>query len=224
MITNLTITNGGTETLRFGDYVILKSSEILYAYDSSYNDASTDLQWNKSTFYDNVYNHILQNFVLNNYEELTFTYSDSLVTDESCTYQEFLEYSKQVLTYIGSNVEISDITSNISIVDGDIVNSSFTKLGSDAPAIKQKLITGTMPDVTSTGTYATGLTVAKIIDFSVVVTNSTSDIHKENSTLADVTNEFNSYIASDGNLTIVVPTTSTSINLQTFTCLITYIE
>ncbi len=53
---------------------------------------------------------------------------------------------------------------------GNVTVSDFTKLGSDAPAIKHKLITATTPSTVSGINYIThGLTATKILDVNIFV-------------------------------------------------------
>jgi hypothetical protein len=73
-------------------------------------------------------------------------------------------YIKQV-----GSTATSSVPSSLLDTSNGLNVSGFTKLGSDAPAVKTKLYTGTMPTVGNSINVAHGLDYTKIISFSCMV-------------------------------------------------------
>jgi len=79
-----------------------------------------------------------------------------------------------------NTIASTDVNGNINLSPngtGNVTNTNFTKLGSDAPVIKMKKLTGTTGATEgSTIDIAHGLTLAKIIGFDVLVTADNSNL------------------------------------------------
>jgi len=106
---------------------------------------------------------------------------------------------------------------------GHIYNDGFTKLGSDAPAIKMRKYTGTMPALGQHLYIAHGLTQSKIINFSSVVTDSSGTLRLPNVT-ASTDIEYYFRIKSDGTIWLTTGASGTLIVGRPVTVSIIYEE
>lgn len=114
---------------------------------------------------------------------------------------------------------------NLNPSGGNVVIGGFTKHGSDAPANKKKLLTGTTSSTPGADTtVAHGLTLSKIVDWEVVLTDSNGDKMKANYW---PTNQyrFASRLTSTNCVVYTDPTSGTStICNKAFTVIIEYQE
>lgn len=84
-------------------------------------------------------------------------------------------------TNVGGYFQAIGATNNVAIQvppgGGNVDFGTYTKLGSDAPAIKTKKLTGTTPVTNNTtGGYPHGLDQAKILSVSVLIYNSFGEL------------------------------------------------
>lgn len=106
--------------------------------------------------------------------------------------------------------------------DSRLVVDGFTKLGTDAPKIKTKLLTGTMPAANASNTYPHGLTDSKILQVSILADVSAQFIppnYTGNPTL-----EYNYYVT--GGFIFILNKNANSAGLAgvPFKAIITYTE
>lgn len=113
---------------------------------------------------------------------------------------------------------------NTVFTGGNVVHNNYTKLGSDAPAIKMKKITGKTVDIEGgVFTVAHGLTGSKILDISVRVYFATyTSVPPEYTNAGGY--QFSTY--SDGARVYIINSATNSENIlnKPFTVLITYEE
>lgn len=164
------------------------------------------------------------------------THSAGLVPDTSSTTgtnKYLCENSTWVNPVNGSNGQIQFNNNGILGADSNLswdninkrfTNGGYTKLGSEAPAIKFKKITGSTPiAVATTGNYAHGLTKSKILGVQVVVTNSSGTlILPHNGAISDVSYYYAQ--VTDTALSIYISTSATAILNKPFRAIITYEE
>jgi len=107
----------------------------------------------------------------------------------------------------------------------DFEVNGYTKLGSDAPSVKFKEISGTTPSTVSTmGTYAHGLTKSKILGVQIVVENSGGTLILPHNGTPDGSGDYYYAQVTDTNLAIHTAGNSTSILSKPFRAIITYKE
>jgi len=99
----------------------------------------------------------------------------------------------------------------------------YSKLGSDAPVIKMKKLTGTSPAVGASGTIAHGLDKSKILGAQVLVSNDTGNRIPPNFTSVG-NHEFDFFIDTTNVIVYCISANSSSINGNAVTVLITYEE
>jgi hypothetical protein len=102
--------------------------------------------------------------------------------------------------------------------------NGYTKLGSDAPAIKKKKITGTTPSTGGTSSYSTGIAFSKILSLNVLVTGTSGEKMLPESLEIDDPSYYHAYIESDGDIGIYVPSTGTNVGSSSFVAVIEYEE
>jgi len=101
--------------------------------------------------------------------------------------------------------------------------TGYTMLGSGAPRIKMKKLTGTSPAVGASGTIAHGLTKSKIIGAQVLVNNDTGNRIPPNFTSVG-NHEFDFFIDTTNVHIYCISGNSSNIDGNAFTVLITYEE
>jgi len=102
--------------------------------------------------------------------------------------------------------------------------SGYTKLGSDAPAIKQKKFTFTAASQGNSVNVTTGLTFSKILGFDMLIV--TGSGNKVPPSFGDTGTEscYRAYVASSGDVNVTTPTGATGIAGGAGTVLVTYEE
>jgi len=120
------------------------------------------------------------------------------------------------------NVRIGE--GNIIILgNGNTTVGGFTMLGSAAPKVKMKKLTGTSPAVGASATIAHGLDKSKIIGAEVLVNNNTGNRIPPNFTSV-ANHEFDFFIDTDNVHIYCIAANSSNIDNNAFTVLITYEE
>lgn len=106
-----------------------------------------------------------------------------------------------------------------------ITGGGYVKLGSGAPAIKTKKMSDTTPSANSYGAWATGIHKSKVLAVNVFVTSTDNKlIPPHRGVQGTSTDYYLFYIATDNNLVISIPSTSTAVGSRPWTALITYEE
>ena len=102
--------------------------------------------------------------------------------------------------------------------------SGYTKLGSDAPAIKVKKFTFTAASQGNSVDVTTGLTFSKILGFDMLIV--TGSGNKVPPSFGDTGTEscYRAYVTSSGKVNVTTPTGATGIAGQTGSVLVTYEE
>jgi hypothetical protein len=113
-----------------------------------------------------------------------------------------------------------DINCNGGSSTGNLISNNFTKLGSDAPKIKMKKVTGTTGSTDgATVNIAHGLTGSKIISIAVLVTDASNNRYSPECTEAN-----KNYRSWFDNTNVVVKVGGTDIRGRPITVLLTYEE
>lgn len=121
----------------------------------------------------------------------------------------------------GSRLQVEG---GLSVDTGNIINADFIKLGSDAPIIKMKKLTGTTGATEGANvTVAHGLTLSKIIGFDVLVTADNGNLIPM-SFVSVVEFEFDAFITSTNVSVNLSATNSANLLSNAFTVLLTYEE
>ncbi len=106
---------------------------------------------------------------------------------------------------------------------GETTIDGYTKLGSDAPKIKMKKLTGTSPAVGASATIAHGLNQSKIVGVQALVSNDTGNRIPPNFTSV-ASHEFDFFIDATDVYIYCIAGNSSSINGNAVVVLITYEE
>ncbi|KKN72278.1 hypothetical protein LCGC14_0412290 [marine sediment metagenome] len=106
---------------------------------------------------------------------------------------------------------------------GETTIDGYTKLGSDAPVIKMKKLTGTSPAVGASATIAHGLNQSKIVGVQALVSNDTGNRIPPNFTSV-ASHEFDFFIDATNVYIYCIAGNSSSINGNAVVVLITYEE
>jgi hypothetical protein len=125
--------------------------------------------------------------------------------------------------YLGDNADLNLHTFEAG--NGKIINNAFSKLGgSTAPAIKQKLITGTSPAANGSVNIAHGIAdYTKIISFDPIIRSSDNILYKPSRESASHDRIF--YADINGtNIVVYVGPDASYMASRPFSCLITYTE
>lgn len=120
-------------------------------------------------------------------------------------------------------VVINDTTFDLSVGNrvASLEVNDYTKLGSDAPKIKMKKLTGISPNQGANGAFAHGLDKAKIIGIHVLITNNSGNRIPPNFTSVG-SHEFEFFIDGDDVRIYCKAANSSQIDNNTFTVLLTY--
>lgn len=125
------------------------------------------------------------------------------------------------------NVMFTELYSRISILEtnkrAELEVNGYTMLGSDAPSIKMKKLTGTTPAEGASVTIVHGLDKSKIIGAQVLVNNDTGNRIPPNFTSV-VNHEFDFFIDTTNVHIYCIAANSANINGNAVTVLITYEE
>jgi len=147
------------------------------------------------------------------------------------TILEALAKYKEDIDDINSSIELltDETKANqdeiVNVGSGNVTHNHFTKLGSDAPAIKMKKLTGTTPSSTGLQTLLTsaqiGIDLQKILSYEVLIepTPYTNHWFKEGSTSA--TELFTTYVDPNRIAINISGSNMTSANYKLF---VTYEE
>ncbi len=106
---------------------------------------------------------------------------------------------------------------------GETTIDGYTKLGSDAPVIKMKKVTGTSPAVGASATIAHGLNQSKIVGVQALVSNDSGNRIPPNFTSV-ANHEFDFFIDATNVYIYCIAGNSSSINGNAVVVLITYEE
>lgn len=105
-----------------------------------------------------------------------------------------------------------------------LIVNDFTKLGTAAPSIKMKKITGTSPSAGNSTSYAHGLSGSKILSLSVLIYGTDGHYYPPHHGIQDVAPEYYFAYVSSNYLKLYIRNNSTWVASRAFTCLITYEE
>ncbi len=123
-------------------------------------------------------------------------------------------------THAGSGIERGGVPATIM---DDKTFDGYVKMGSSAPAIKMKKLTGTSPAVGASGTIAHGLDKAKIIGVQALVSNDSGNRIPPNFTSV-ANHEFDFFIDGTNVHIYCISANSSSINGNAVTILLIYEE
>jgi hypothetical protein len=130
---------------------------------------------------------------------------------------------------LGSVNGVNGATSNVNVGIGtttpaaELENAGFTKLGSNAPAIKMKKLTGACPGAEGGSTsVAHGVTSSKIIGCQVLIDYTGTGVFVPNSYNRNAEYEFDFYITTTDVVVYLSATNSGNLVSDNFVVLLTY--
>ena len=160
------------------------------------------------------------------YVDNTITAQDLDISDG--TTASTVDLDSQTFTIAGTSNEVETSVSGQTLTVGlpdDVVVTGYTNLGSAAPKIKQKKLTGTTSiNAGETVTITHGLTMSKILNYVVLVTSTDGRLVKENANTTSSPLYFYSTFVDSNNISVTLGGSALYVKGSSFTVLITYEE